>query len=124
MSVVDHAAKLGWVISDQTSMHSSRTRTARLLPVSPSLHCAGGCLPWGSAPEGVCSLVGMLLGGLLSGGSAPGWVCFWGCIPACNGQTPHFNRILDTRYRKYYLAPTSLRAVPRLHKPYTVQTIL
>ena len=60
-------------------MHSSRTRTARLLPVSPSLHCAGGCLPWGSAPEGVCSWVGMLLGvcslgDLLLGGSASGSV--------------------------------------------------
>ena len=39
-------------------MHSSRMRTACLLPVSPSMHCAGGvysggCLPlvWG----GVCS---------------------------------------------------------------------
>ena len=30
-----------------TSMHSSRMRTARLLPVSPSMHCAAvqeGCL--------------------------------------------------------------------------------
>ena len=38
-----------------TSMHSSRMRTARLLPVSPSMYCAGGrCLvPGGvSAPSG------------------------------------------------------------------------
>ena len=26
-----------------TRMHSSRMRTARLLPVSPSMHCSGGC---------------------------------------------------------------------------------
>ena len=32
---------------DDTSMHSSRMRTARLLPVSPSMHCGG------SAPGGV-----------------------------------------------------------------------
>ena len=42
--------------NSSTSMHSSRMRTARLLPVSPSMHCAGGCLlPGGSAPgRGVC----------------------------------------------------------------------
>ena len=34
-----------------TSLHSSRMCTARLLPVSPSMHCTGGCLPLG----GVCS---------------------------------------------------------------------
>ena len=34
-------------------MHSSRMLTARLLPASPSLHYAGGCLlPEGSAPGG------------------------------------------------------------------------
>ena len=27
----------------QTRMHSSRMRTARLLPVSPSMHCSWGC---------------------------------------------------------------------------------
>ena len=27
---------------DATRMHSSRMRTARLLPVSPSMHCSGG----------------------------------------------------------------------------------
>ena len=60
-----------------TSMHTSRMRTACLLPVSPSMHCAGGCLllggvcswgvtaPWGvSVPGGVYSVGGM-------------------CIPAC-----------------------------------------
>ena len=35
-----------------TSRHSSRMHTARLLPVSPSMHCAGGGV---SAPGGVCS---------------------------------------------------------------------
>ena len=33
-----------------TSLHSSRMRTAYLLPVSPSMHCAGGV----SAPGGGC----------------------------------------------------------------------
>ena len=27
-----------------TRLHSSRMRTARLLTVSPSMHCTGGCL--------------------------------------------------------------------------------
>ena len=53
----------------KTSMHSSRMRTARLLAVSPSMHCAGG-----SAPGGVCS------GG---GGLLPGGVCSRGvCYPS------------------------------------------
>ena len=62
-------------------MHSSRMRTARLLPVSPSMHCwgggsapcgavagpGGGCAQGGSGPRG--SAPG---GGLVLGGSAPG----------------------------------------------------
>ena len=105
-----------------TSMHSSRMRTARLLPVSPSMHCGGGCLLWGcllwgcllpggmSAPRG-CLLPGgcLLLWGVCSRGSASGWGVYpsmqWGrhLLPV--------DRILDTRFWKYYLAPTSLRAV-------------
>ena len=30
---------------ETTRMHSSRMRTARLLPVSPSMHCSGGDVP-------------------------------------------------------------------------------
>ena len=72
-----------WVLqkSDiQTSMHSSRMRTAR----SPSMHCAGG----GSAPRGVsagrgdvCSQEGSSPKGgcLLPGGSG---------IPACTETDP------------------------------------
>ena len=54
-------------ISDQshlkllTRLHSSRMRTSRLLPVSPSMHCMGGV----SAPGGYLPLVG-------EGVSAPG----------------------------------------------------
>ena len=65
-------------------------RTARLLPVSPNMHCVGeSALPGG-------------------GVSLPG-----AGIPACNGAdpSPTMNTILDTRLWKYYLAPTSLRAV-------------
>ena len=32
-------------------MHSSRMRTARLLAVSPSMHCAGGSAPGGCLLE-------------------------------------------------------------------------
>ena len=48
----------------KTSMHSSRMRTARLLPVSPSMHCTGECL----LPGGVCS------GGMATPGGR-------GCLP-------------------------------------------
>ena len=38
-----------------TRLHSSRMHTARLLTVSPSMRCSGGCLLRGvSAPGGVC----------------------------------------------------------------------
>ena len=57
-----------------TSMHSSRMRTARLLAVSPSMHCAGGV----SAPVGGVSAPG--------GGSA---------IPACTEADPPVNRMTD-----------------------------
>ena len=58
-------------------MHSSRMRTARLLPVSPSMHCAGGVsTPGGAAPGGICSQ-----GSVWSwGGCLPlvlGGVCLW-----------------------------------------------
>ena len=48
-------------ISSKTSMHSSRMRTARLLPASPSMHCTGGCLLLGGCllREGVCSWGGV-----------------------------------------------------------------
>ena len=36
-----------------TRLHSSRMRAARLLPVSPSIHCAGG---WGAPGPGECLL--------------------------------------------------------------------
>ena len=75
-------------------MHYSRMRTARLLPVPPSMHCSGGVCSWGvSAPGGVCSRACLLPRGL-------------------SAQTPPImDRILDTHFWKYYLAPTSLRAV-------------
>ena len=88
----------------KTSMHSSRMLTARLFGV---VVCAlgGGVCSRGSAPRG-CLLGGDLLQGcLLWGGSCD--------LQGMLGYRPHptMNRILDTRFRKYYLAPTSLRAV-------------
>ena len=59
------------VISCNTRLHSSRMCTARLLPVSLSMHCA-----WGG---GVCSggCLPLVQGGLLGGGA-----CLWslGCL--------------------------------------------
>ena len=43
------APPIGEYIS-HTRMHSSRMRTARLLPVSPSMHCSGGYLVPGGVP--------------------------------------------------------------------------
>ena len=74
--------------------------TARLLTVSPSMHCAWGV----PAPGGACS------GGVPAPGegvSAVGGVCSWGRgsapgeggISACTeADPPPVNRILDTRY--------------------------
>ena len=65
-------------------MHSSRMHPARLIAVSPSMHCSGGCL---------------LLGG----------VCLWslgGCSPACTGADPPVNRMKD-RCKNIILPQTS-----------------
>ena len=168
-----------------TRMHSSRMRTARLLPKFPSMHwgctCLGGVpawgvyllggillggvparvllyLPGGVPVQGGCTCLGgvpvwgMYLLGILPawgvylsrgctccgrtclgdvphpGGCAPvqgvyllgegvyllgvctcwGCIC-WGFLPrgcTCPGTPPPVNRILDTRYEKYYLALT------------------
>ena len=67
--------------------------------------CSGGGVGWVSAPGGgVCYL----------GGSGPGvGGGGWGCIPACTeaDTPPPVDRILDTRFWKYYLGQTSLRPV-------------
>ena len=89
-------------------MYSSRMRTARLLPVSPSLHCVGvvsapgeGLLRGrvcsggvvsalgGSAPGGCLLLGGLLQGDLVWGVSAPGG-SFPGVYPSmqCGRPSP------------------------------------
>ena len=55
--------------------------TARLLPVSPSMHCSGGV----PGPRGVCTWsqgVYLVPGGVPSSGGVPGLV---GCVPAPGG---------------------------------------
>ena len=65
----------------KTSMHSRRMRTAYLLTVSPSMHCAGGVCSWGVSAGGCLPLV-------------PG-----GCVSHnAMGQTPPMDRILDTHF--------------------------
>ena len=91
-----------------TRMHSSRMRTTHLLPISPSMHCSQGVyLVWGDLVLGGCS---WSAGDLVQGGvpgprgvPGPGW-CSWSHWGTCPG-TPPVNRILDTRFWKYYLAP-------------------
>ena len=88
-------------ILGRTSLHSSMMHTARLLTVSPSIHCSQG---------GVCSRGGLLPGGCLLGG---GGLLGGGVSAPREGVSQHalrqtlppVNRILDTRYWKYYLAP-------------------
>ena len=104
-------------LTHKTRLHSSRMHTARLLIVSPSMHCAGRGV---SAPGGALSqgegcllplgggrlvwgglLWGRLLRGVCSrGGSAPGGVCSRGVgIPACTeaeADPPPMDRITDT----------------------------
>ena len=81
-----------------TSMHSSRMGTTRLLPVSPSMHCAGGgLLPGGVSTSrgGVCSRgVSACVGCLLPGGDLlPG-----GCMSACTeADTPLWTEWLTDR---------------------------
>ena len=75
-------------------MHSSRMRTARLLPVFPSMHCTGGGV---SARGGVCS------GNVCSRGNVCSqWgVCYRGCLlrgvyPSMHGgRHPPVNRMTD-----------------------------
>ena len=77
-------------------MHSSRIHTTHLLTVSTSMHCAGGCLVWGSLSGGAWS-GGVCSGGIpgprgaLSGGGAwSGWILLWGCLiqGVCSGGVP------------------------------------
>ena len=87
--------------------------TARLLTVSPSMQCTGGW--WGCWRGGVCLWSKGVVSasgprGSASGprGSASGPV---GGYPSMQWGRPPVDRILDTRFRKYYFAPASLRAV-------------
>ena len=101
--------------AEKTSMHSSRMRTARLLPVSPSMYCSrkwdacsqqvsapGGVCSWGSFCSQGCLFLGVSVSGgcllpvwcLLPGGVCSRWgVCSWGCQPR---HPLPVDRILDT----------------------------
>ena len=105
-----------------TRMHSSRMCTARLMPISPSMHCSGGVyLPggvpvWGVyLPGGVpawgwgvpaqkgylpggCTCPGVYLpeGGVLAGGYLPRGRTYTG--EYLLRYSPPMDRILDTRY--------------------------
>ena len=74
----------------------------------------GVCSQGVSAPGGVCSQGVSAPRGVWSGGLLQGGLLQGGCIPACteaDTPTPPVDRILDTHFWKYYLGPTSLRAV-------------
>ena len=81
-------------------MHSSRMRTAGLLPVSPSMHCTGrgisvrgcllrGCRLWGGVCSGrgsVCSQGVSAQGGFLLQGVCSGGCLLWGGVCAGRGS--------------------------------------
>ena len=82
-------------ISMVTRMHSSRMRTACLLPVSPSMHCSqGGYLPRGCTCPGGCTCRGCTCpGGVPAQGVYPlgGCTCPGGYLPGgctCPGGAP------------------------------------
>ena len=102
-------------------MHSSRMRTARLLPVSPSMHCSGGMyLVWGVPVPG---------GYLVWGGRGTwywgvylvleGW-CTWSWrVPGPGGYLPRYsppvNRMTD-RCKNITLPQTSFAGGKKFHK--------
>ena len=94
-----------WVAPYETRIHSSKMHTARLLPVSPSMHCSGG---WGvPGPRGVC----LVPGGVPGPGQCAwsrGGVCL---VPGgtCPGTAPPVNRITD-RCKNITLPQIRLRA--------------
>ena len=107
-------------------MHSSRMRTARLLPVSPSMHCSCG----GTCLGGVPAKGGVPAQGGLPAGGVPAWGCTCPAgVPAqggvylsafvvrrgaasrkgmCPTPHPHPPWWTDKHLRKYYLPATSL----------------
>ena len=81
-----HTTLFGWKLL-LTRMHSSRMRTTRLFPVSPSMHCSWGV----SAPRGCLLWGGVFAPGwcLLPGGGVCSCVCSGGVgIPACTEADP------------------------------------
>ena len=82
---------------NQPSMHSSRMRTARLFPVPPSMHCAGGCLLLGGV-GGVCSRGVSAQGGVCSGGCLllEGGVCSWGDV--CSSGSVYSGEVYPTMH--------------------------
>ena len=93
----------------ETRLHSSKMRTARLLTVSPSIHCAErgmpgprGCLLWGCLVHGGCLVLG---GGLLPGGG----------IPACTkADSPHEQNFWHTLLKILPCPKLCLRAVKKM----------
>ena len=65
-------------------MHSSRMRTVRLLPVSPSMHCSRGC----TCPRGDL-LQGCTCQGVPAQGGVPAQEVYLpGGVPALGGSVP------------------------------------
>ena len=82
-----HTTLFGWKLL-LTRMHSSRMRTTRLFPVSPSMHCSWG----GVCSQGVSALGRGVCFWVVSaprGGGVCSCVCSGGIgIPACTEADP------------------------------------
>ena len=94
-------------------MHSSRMRTARLLSVSPSMHCTEGVLGPGGCvcsqrgcllPGGVCSKGCLVWGDVCSGGSAPGRGCLLWEVSAPRGCVSLWTEWLTDRCKNIIFA--------------------
>ena len=117
-------AALNWTWKKlKTRLHSSRMRTARLLPVFPSVHYAEG-VP-ASGPGGSAPREGSALGDAWSwrgisaprrGVCYPGGVCSQGVSQHAMGQTPLCTEFLTRATENITLPQTSLRVVKYLGK--------
>ena len=102
----------------QTRLHSSRMRTARLLTISPSMQCSGGCLLQGGdcSQGGACSQGCLLLGGVCPWGMRclfleGVWLLLGGYPSMHWGRAPHVQNSWHTLLKILPCPKLHLRAV-------------
>ena len=99
-----------------TRMHSSRVRTARLLPISPSMHCSRGVYLAGGVPAwGV-----YLPGGTCPGGTCPGGYLPGGGVPARGVLHFYLANILIT-CKMFIISPFHSACIENLTRPFETE---